>query len=1050
MYNHRNGKDFNTKTLTIEDKHLVVTASRAIKAGEQIHNSYNMCKECSGRRIGYGTGGTSLSHCRASYPPSILFLTIVSLEIFRDYGFLEPFPQRFHYMSQEIQFDLDVDPEDDKLVLTWSKKMMPRKDDRPASIVWLKRQIRRLRQLRNVDYKDGNPGMPENEWHSCWEFQMANIQAMTVAIEAIEALEAGTLDESIRSATSPDSQNLTEVAPHYDQLEWEFDDLDYVAPTCNNKEIMKFHDHEVVETLKTHYQNLNFAIHPGSRDVVMDLDNIVQISSNYRPQYHEYVTHAAGRFVKDVRRVIFIGGGDSMLLHETLKYPNLELVVGLELDQIVTRKCFKWFQTQPHFDDPRVEWWFGDATKSLLLLSKEYWQSFDLVLVDLSETVMSLSVTNELDVFDALALLLKHDGVMVKNELYMEPFSDVFDYTLELLYDCPVICSQVLAFGSNKVDFMHDDVYDHGIDTLLYKNMHDPDTRFDFVHDYRVNDARAKGKCGDLPKIEALDEQSKSAGIIEIIEAEKTSAKLDATLGKTFDAILEKKGFQPTTKPIYESGMLYLAMKEGYVMVRMWPDKAYCNIDINLWGKFHMLKELSAALTDALGSERVSKFRIVVGGMYGSTTWQDDRKMIGPQIIQTRNCDEPEIKKAKDVSEEFIATSFEESFKLLQAPDVTAVVVCGDTEDCLAAKLLGKYPKIRKVAKISECADFSADDINTQYECEAVKTVELRKALGNDKADLFVLDSTASFELVQIMNSILSRDDYRKTVIAETNLVVGWSTKPKEEEYQRFFLDRYRKQYEFDPIGRAELWMQAGDKAVEFGLVSAGEYEVAYRIDEFEKRVKKSMEGAKNADIQLRGIYGGLFEYKDPFVPNEFLQSDYDDTPGYQQYYAQNPMARHTIFQLEEDEGKTYNFNKDALNGALQQALDYMTFECTTKFSFPETGEGTVLLCMNPYKGSVVMVWDGRKHVDISFYMMGGEAEEPEKFIGSFLHYTERSLTVSLRDDMPRGTERVINFPEDLMTKEEVIEFYDKLGREEEDDDEEEDEEEPASYGEEL
>ena len=110
-----------------------------------------------------------------------------------------------------------------------------------------------------------------------------------------------------------------------------------------------------------------------------------------------------------------------MLLHDALKYPDLELVVGLELDQWqwVVRKSFEYFHTQPqpHFDDPRVEWWFGDATKSLLLLPKEYWNSFDLVLVDLSETVMSLSVTDDLDVFDALALLLRPTGVLVKNEL---------------------------------------------------------------------------------------------------------------------------------------------------------------------------------------------------------------------------------------------------------------------------------------------------------------------------------------------------------------------------------------------------------------------------------------------------------------------------------------------------------------------------------------------------------------------------------------------------------------------------------------------------------
>lgn len=37
---------------------------------------------------------------------------------------------------------------------------------------------------------------------------------------------------------------------------------------------------------------------------------------------------------------------------------------------------------------------------------------------------MSMSVTEELDVFDALGLLLKPDGVMVKNELYFDKFSE--------------------------------------------------------------------------------------------------------------------------------------------------------------------------------------------------------------------------------------------------------------------------------------------------------------------------------------------------------------------------------------------------------------------------------------------------------------------------------------------------------------------------------------------------------------------------------------------------------------------------------------------------
>ena len=98
----------------------------------------------------------------------------------------------------------------------------------------------------------------------------------------------------------------------------------------------------------------------------------------------------------------------------------------------MTRGSFKHFGTQPHFEDERVEWWFGDATKSLMMLPKDYFGSFDLVVVDLSETVMSFKVTEELDIVEALSLLLKPSGIFLKNEFYYEHFRHAFPYSVQL------------------------------------------------------------------------------------------------------------------------------------------------------------------------------------------------------------------------------------------------------------------------------------------------------------------------------------------------------------------------------------------------------------------------------------------------------------------------------------------------------------------------------------------------------------------------------------------------------------------------------------------
>ena len=58
MYNHRNGKWFNTALTIIPGESHEMRARRRIEAGEQIYNSYNMCDECGGRiDSGYGTAG---------------------------------------------------------------------------------------------------------------------------------------------------------------------------------------------------------------------------------------------------------------------------------------------------------------------------------------------------------------------------------------------------------------------------------------------------------------------------------------------------------------------------------------------------------------------------------------------------------------------------------------------------------------------------------------------------------------------------------------------------------------------------------------------------------------------------------------------------------------------------------------------------------------------------------------------------------------------------------------------------------------------------------
>jgi len=214
---------------------------------------------------------------------------------------------------------------------------------------------------------------------------------------------------------------------------------------------------------------------------------------SYRPHYHEFFVHFPASFLPQMRRAIFVGGGDSMLLHELLYYPEIELIVGLELDQVysiwivliliyflnhsstnnflplsqvVVRDSFRHFFTQPHFDNPKVQWWFGDAAKSLRMIPSTWYGTFDLVMVDLSETVMSMSVSEELDILKALAMLVNPShGVFIKNERYIRELNKIFHHVIQIyLPDTPLLCDQDWVLGSHGIDFLQPD-----FDRLLKK-----------------------------------------------------------------------------------------------------------------------------------------------------------------------------------------------------------------------------------------------------------------------------------------------------------------------------------------------------------------------------------------------------------------------------------------------------------------------------------------------------------------------------------------------------------------------------------------------------
>jgi spermidine synthase/S-adenosylmethionine/arginine decarboxylase-like enzyme len=1009
MYNHRNGPWYNTHMKLNRGVNHQVTARRDIQPGEQIHNSYNMCDECGGRRDSYGTG-----------------------EIFRDYGFVEEFPQRWDLDDLGVMFDL-FKTDDGSIIVSWDEGNRPKNEKEMAfARRALSKELKRLYKVRKFfwenEWNDGNPGIPVSEWDSIWEYHQAVIDAISHAYNDLVEDDGEKVP-----ITGKDAVCSVESCggDYFDGLDDEPDEIKYNRQTCNNRELMQFPDYFALEHLKTHYQVLNFAARESDGDLCLDLEDTLQICSCYRPHYHEFSEHFAGRFVDDVRRIIFIGGGDSMLLHESLKYPNLEKVVGLELDQTVTRKTFKYLRTQPHFDDERVEWWFGDATKSLLLLPKEYWGSFDLVLVDLSETVMAFSVTEDLDVFDALALLLKPDGVMVKNELYMDEMSETFDYTLQIYLDNnPKICSQMMAFGSNGVDFFHKPVKDPMVETLLLPPVDKLKDRFDYFHDFRKNDAKEFGKC-DLGSLKAkTDEQGRSAGILHIVDAENVTVGLDtSSVESLILAAGKEEGFTPVSVPIsrpegVKSGVTIVVFKEGYVLARTWEEYNYCALDIGMWGAFVKESSFAKRLADSFKAKTVSAFRVIVGGMYGSSTWREDADTIGPQITKRPSCDIPEEKEVEFTDVAAMRVLVDESTNLAAANKLTAAVICGvkGKDECVSIDVLEKNAKVEKVIPIWLCPEKwdeleGAERLLKMFDCEKKTVSAIEEGLEDSRTfDFVVLDGSAPLVMAQITNSILSIPVYREKFLSEFNLFMTWSSKPVTETWQRNFLERYRKDVLNDPVVRAEMKVEIGEETLEFGLVSNGDLAIFHNLNTLEKKLNKRLAKAgSKATVEVVKIQGGVPTFTHDYNPREFAHTDYDQAPGDKQYAEQQPLGREAIIQFEKNgEKKGARMpNFDDIKRLLELTLSSLKYDVTRSESYTGLGDGA-LMVSEFQQGNVVLVWDGRDHIDLNLFLLDDRKELADAIASKFVYLTEENVQVGLRDDFPRGLGRVVNFKEDL------------------------------------
>ena len=904
MIDHRNGHWHNVDQLTSAhdpDVDVVtVVAKRDILPGEELYFSYNMCRDvdCEGLDRWY-----------------------VLPQILNDYGFVEQYPRRWRFDFNQDDEDEEKEDEENIFIFEIDHQVIPSAEDPepPLKLTWLSpfyptpEDIHRFQGILNRLY-----GLKDHVMETA-EHLPANsekvvildyYQALTEALEfLIRSTDINPKFQTLEENTSNDLttyDDLEERKRNYDEESLGVCDSDS-SPYLGNA------PYDEVDETESQYQKISFEHNSEIDDTCLYLSGWLQTCTSWRPHYHETVVHYPLKFVDEPKRVIYLGGGDNMLLHEILKYPSLELVIGMELDHQVVRSSFRNMATQPHFDNDKVQWWFGDATKTLAMLLEQgdkFYHTFDLVIVDLQTNVAeTLMVTKDMTIMDVAVELLQPDGIIARNEDFYPRRSVGFvkyEVDLEVL-DVPMLCQQSITIGSKNVDFLKKTPKDHNINTV-YLGKSDLDKGSDkYVRwlNYRNNDLA----CNQTTKKGNLDgnvaEDSKGGhGVHMILEVEDTYATVESsdTISKRISAALTDAGLTELSidaAPSSKEMIIVFLCIEGYVIVQAREQKRYIGFDIKLWSDYEKLETVKAKLIAAVGSKdekASSSYRIVTGGMFGALT-SKEACTIPMEALAT--CDElgesVQAEQVETVADDTSMAVIRKAISKLAVVDPTVAVLCADPESsCSALYAVTGATATKNIIPMRACSNLANAD--EMLVCET-STLASLLASGTDKIDVIVIDSQTPKEMGQILHKILTLKPRRVQLLQKDYVVLSTSHDAASASWQRALLERFQTEFDpFSPAQRSRVSFRGNNGAFDVGIFSSGDYKFFTHLEEFIAEVEKETGLAG----QIRKVDDGRLNYIPGFRPSIIGSGDdYEHHDALTQFLNQVPIGEQTILQFE-------------------------------------------------------------------------------------------------------------------------------------------------------
>lgn len=166
---------------------------------------------------------------------------------------------------------------------------------------------------------------------------------------------------------------------------------------------------EHLYTEKTRFQQLDFydSFELGR---FFTLDGIMMANEKDEFIYHEMIVHTPMSLNPNIKHVLVIGGGDGGSVRELTKYPSIDSIDMVEIDEAVVLACQKYFPiTTTGLFDSRVTLAFEDGLKYV----KESQKTYDLIIVDSTDPIGPGEGLFTQEFYNNCYRILSDDGILI-------------------------------------------------------------------------------------------------------------------------------------------------------------------------------------------------------------------------------------------------------------------------------------------------------------------------------------------------------------------------------------------------------------------------------------------------------------------------------------------------------------------------------------------------------------------------------------------------------------------------------------------------------------